>query len=96
MVSLLYVTEYAEPSQFAPTLGPEPGSNQVVNYAGGTTQSTAFKTNTTLVRLHTDSVCSVRFGLNPTATTSDARLAAGQTEYFKVLPGNKVAAIINT
>jgi hypothetical protein len=96
MVSLLYVTEYAESSHPEATVGPEPGTNQVVNYAGGTTQSTAFKSNTTMVRLHTDSICSYKFGINPTATTTEARMAAGQTEYFRVLPGNKVAAVINT
>jgi hypothetical protein len=71
-------------------------TSQVVNYAGGSTASSAFRTDTRMVRLHTDSICSIKFGTAPTATTSDARLAAGQTEYFKVMPGFKVAAIINT
>jgi len=48
------------------------------------------------VRLHADSVCSVLFGTNPTATTANARMAAGQTEYFGVAPGMKVSVIANT
>jgi hypothetical protein len=92
-MAILFITEYAEPSQPTATLGPEPGTNQIVTFTTST-QSTAFKSNTTMVRLHTDTNCFIKFGLNPTAVTAtDARMAAGQTEYFKVLPGYKVAAV---
>jgi hypothetical protein len=48
--------------------------------------------------LHTDSICSISFGTNPTATTSTARMAAGQTEYHGVPVGLSymVAAVSNT
>lgn len=56
---------------------------------GGAAQSNAFATNTRLVRLHADTICYVKFGTNPTAVTAtDARLAANQTEYFAVQPGD--------
>ena len=42
-----------------------------------------------------DSICSVEFGTNPTATTSTACMVAGQTEYQGVPAGQNymVAAI---
>ena len=59
-------------------------------------QSNAFNGETRVVRLHCDAICSVAFGINPTATTDNARLAEGQTEYFSVVPGHCVAVIENT
>lgn len=96
----LYVTEYVQNgvNNTYPTATPlEPGVDQVVTFTT-TTQSTAFAANTTLVRIHTDSICSISFGTNPTATTSTKRLVAGATEYFSVPPGAayKVAAVTNT
>lgn len=97
----LYVTEYP----FANTtiameggLGQEPGTDQVVDYTAGAAASTAFKANTQMVRIHNDSICSVLFGTNPTATTNNKRMAANSTEYFVVPAGQsyKVSAITNT
>jgi len=70
-------------------------AEQTVAIAGSTTQSSAFNKNTTLIRVHTDSICSVDIGANPTATTSKMRMAAGQTEFFGVTPGHKIAVISN-
>jgi hypothetical protein len=47
-------------------------------------QSAAFNAKTCFVRLHTDAVCSLKFGTNPTASATTARIAAGQTEYHGV------------
>ena len=38
----------------------------------------------------------IPFGADPTATADSKRMAAGQTEYFTVAPGDKVAVITNT
>jgi hypothetical protein len=60
-------------------------------------RSAAFNAKTTFVRLHTDAVCSIKFGTNPTASATTARMAAGQIEYHGV-PVNqafKVAVIAN-
>lgn len=71
-------------------------TDQTVSIGGASVQSSAFNAKTGLVRIHTDSICSIAFGANPTATATSARLAANQTEYFSVFPGHKVAVITNT
>ncbi len=96
----LYITEYvSQPfdtnGQRIPA-GQEPGvTTQVVTFTT-TTQSAAFNAKTKFVRVHTDAICSVEFGENPTATTSSARMVAGSTEFFGVVPGHKVAAVTDT
>jgi len=101
MTNLLYVTEFnagGGVSNFPLSAAQQtPVAEQQVNYAAGSTQSNTFNINTTLVRIHTDSICSIEFGTNPTATITKARMAANQTEYFSIPPnsGWKVAAIIN-
>jgi hypothetical protein len=59
-------------------------------------QSSAFGSRTKLVRIETDSICSIAFGSNPTATTARMRMAADTVEYFVVNSGDKVAVIANT
>lgn len=99
----LYITEYCNAVRQAgnDSIGAvsEPANvDQTPVTYSTTTQSAAFANNTTIIRLHTDSICSVNFGTNPTATTSNKRMIAGQTEYFMVPAGSglKVAAITNT
>ena len=102
-MSKLYVTEYAGlmPSpvggQGQVPMEP-PLAEQVVDYSGGAAASSAFNAATRLVRVHTDAICSVLFGTNPTATTSTGRFAANQTEYRGVPPGQsfKVSGVTNT
>ena len=97
-MAVVYISEYTEGfNPYAPTVGSEPSTvQQTVAIGGGSTQSSAFRTDTKLVRIHCDAICSIRFGTNPTASSTTARLAANQTEYFKVTPGDKVAVITNT
>ena len=105
-MATLYITEFQALGQSGmPTWGTTNGPTQAAQQPpiaeqtvaiGASTQSAAFNAATVLVRLHTDAICSVLFGTNPTATTASARLAAGQTEYFGVAPGMKVAVITNT
>lgn len=97
MANNLYISEYAQNSTMTPTLVDEPALvNQKVDFTAGTTQSNAFRTDTKMVRLHSEVICSIKFGTNPTAAITDARMVAGQTEYFKISPGYKVAVIANT
>jgi hypothetical protein len=98
----LYVTEYAALGQGANGIPAQiayepPVASQVVTFTTST-QSSAFNAATQFVRVHTDSICSITFGTNPTATTSNRRMAADATEYFAVPAGNafKVAAVTNT
>ena len=67
-----------------------------VTISGTSAQSDAFSAQTKFIRVHADVIASIAFGENPTATTDDDRLVAGQTEYFGVYPGMKVAVISNT
>lgn len=102
-MAVLYVTEFANlgtsnNAQVMQMATVPPLVEQTVAIGGSTTQSSAFGANTTFVRLHTDAICSIAFGTNPSATATTARLAAGTTEYF-VVPQNKafkVAVITNT
>lgn len=72
-------------------------ANATVAIGGGSLQSPVFGASTRLVRVHCDIICNVNIGgTNPTATTSSMRLAAGQTEYFVVAPGDRAAVIAGT
>lgn len=75
-----------------------PLAEQVVDYSGGVAASSAVNAQTRIVRIHTDAICSVLFGTNPTATTAKGRMIAGQTEYRGVPVGAsyKISAITNT
>lgn len=97
----LYVTEYVDTGNIVGqgNIAYEPeATTQVITYTGTAGASSAFNAGTQIVRLHTDSICSVFFGTDPTATTDKRRMVAGQTEYFKVPQGRsyKVSAIVNT
>lgn len=96
----VYITEYirmpADTRGLVPA-GDEPGvTTQTVAIGGASVQSSAFNAATKFIRLHTDAICSVEFGSNPTATANSARLAANTTEFFGVRAGHKVAVITNT
>lgn len=94
----LYIDEYAQNPYvtYQAVLTP-PVASQTVAIGGSSAQSAAFNSLTRIIRIHTDAICSVLIGgTNPTATTSNARMTAGQTEYFVVQPGQKLAVISNT
>lgn len=101
-MATLYITEFSGaevqhgvlvPVAFAPAL-----AEQTRSISGSSAQSSAVNAATTVIRLHTDAICSIAIGTNPTATTSTMRMAADTTEYFAVPKGQsyKVAAITNT
>lgn len=98
----LYITEFSQEGidalgRVVPAAKQLPVAEQTVTIGGASAQSAALNASTTLVRLHTDTGCSVLFGSNPTATATNMRLALGQTEYFVVQAnsGLKIAAISN-
>lgn len=95
--STLYIEEFAVRQSFGWQAAQTPGVvSQTVAIGGSSAQSAAFNSQTTLIRVHSDVVCSVEIGgSNPTATTSSMRFAANQTEYFIVHPGDKLAVITN-
>lgn len=99
-MATLYISEYATVPKLNGQLllaSAEPALvEQTVAISGTSAQSAAFNTNTKFVRIHTDAICSLKFGSSPTATTSGPRLAADSTEFFGVNAGDKVAVITNT
>jgi hypothetical protein len=104
-MSTLYITEYigvGVVGRFAGAAGlvamaEEPGTDQTpITISGTAAQSAAFASTTKFIRVHTDAICSILVGVNPTATTSNKRLAANQTEYFGVPAGMKLSVIANT
>lgn len=100
-MSTLYISEYSDiaHSPGVVAVGQEPATDQVVTFTGTAGASSAFQKNTTIVRIHTDGICSIKFGTAPTAVANtNKRLIAGQTEYFAV-PYNsayKVSAVTST
>lgn len=101
-MATVYVAEFAEPSTIQGGLTPmakvPPLAEDTVTIDVTSTQSAAFNAKTRLVRIHTDAICSIAFGTNPTADATNMRLAANQTEYFEVPKGQsyKVAVITNS
>jgi len=107
-MAILDVTEYQFLAQDLNQVrhgvaGSEPNlaQQQITALSGTSQQSAAFQDSTRFVRVHSDVVCRIQFGTNPTAAGTSFRLAAGVTEYFGVR-GNttggslKVAAITST
>lgn len=70
-----------------------PGDSQRVAVGSSSAQSTALSSETIIVRVVADVDCYLAFGANPTATNTDLFLAAGDTEYFGVTPGSKIAVL---
>lgn len=99
----LYISEYSQEGvdalgRVTPVAKAPATTTQKVTISGTSAQSSALDATTTLVRVHTDATCSILFGADPTATASNMRMAADQTEYFAV-PANsglKIAVITNS
>ena len=100
-MAVLYISEFTSTSVDHGRGGSaayQPSSvDQTIAIGGGSLASTAFLSTSRMVRLHCDIACSIKFGTNPTATTSTARMAANQTEYFQIPETGtyKVAVIAN-
>ena len=82
----------------AVAVGDEPAvAVQKIVIAVGNTSSAAFNARTRFVRLHTDDICSIKFGdVGSTAAITDARMAANSTEFFGTQGGQIVSNILNT
>lgn len=99
-MALLYICEYERPHEgggFPMQVADETNGSldqTPVVIGAGSLQSAAFAATTKFVRIETDAAVCIKFGPNPTAVANvSKRLAAGQTEYYIVRPGDKVAAI---
>lgn len=76
----------------------DPIRTQVVDFTSGVAATAnVFTDATRFVRVNVDATCSTVGGLSaPTATTSDLRMSANNTEYFPAEPGQKRSFISNT
>lgn|SRR3990167_344081 len=63
---------------------------------GTVVASLPFHDETRYIRVHTDAICSRKIGANPVAAITNARMAAGATEYLAVKPGHRISVITNT
>jgi hypothetical protein len=100
----LYISEYATISQVPNHTGQMPLEpplrEQVLDFTGSVQTSAPFLSLTRCVRLHCDAVCSLIISRNSspiTATTSNGRWAANQTEFRGVPEGEnyQVSVIVN-
>jgi hypothetical protein len=101
----LYISEYATISQVPNHTGQMPLEpplrEQVLDFSGGAVTSQPFQALTRCVRMNCDAVCSliISRSSNPiTATTTNGRWAANQTEYRGVPEGEgyQVSVIANS
>jgi hypothetical protein len=105
-VAVLYISEFARVAQQIGNpvqVASQPSlADQAVAIGGASTPSAAFQPTTRFVMLSADSVCSVAFGVNPTATNTGAnasmRIPANVPLAFEVPVGAgfKVGVISNT
>lgn len=90
------ITEYARNGNHGEQAPQEPSEAwQAVNIAGTSTQSSAFGSNTRLIRIITDTAFRYAIGANPTALgNSGSKIHNVNGEYFRtVRPGEKIAVI---
>ena len=98
-MATLYINEYNSVLYDRAVIPSEPAiATQTVAIGSSSAQSATFTQNTRFVLLSTDAICSVAFGSNPTATSSNIRLPA-DTLILMSVPQNQaymVAVITNT
>jgi hypothetical protein len=97
----VYVTEYKALARdgfnFHMAAGVEPNvAEQVRTVSGASAQTAAFNAQTAFVMVHTTEIVCLKFGADPTAVTTSHRMGAGETRFYGVTPGHKLAAIVGT
>lgn len=91
-----YITEYnvigVQMGNSVPVAQEPAHAEQTVSFTT-TTQSAAFNEYTKYIRLVADAECHIKFGSNPTATTSTQQIQADTEVWRMVTPGHKVALV---
>jgi hypothetical protein len=107
-MAVLYITEFVSQGvdlngRQLPVAAFPNTASQTVAISASSASSGFFQNNTALVRLQSDTVCSVvvagiATGTSLTATTTQMRMAAGVAEYFNIPSGGtfKAAVIANS
>jgi hypothetical protein len=99
-MATLYVTEYSLNGwvQTPPITAPPLQSIQAdynVAIGGTSTPSPAFQAATGVIQINCDAACSIAYGGSPTAVVTAHRMAANETRFYLVKPGDKLAVIAN-
>lgn len=91
-MAFLNIVQMAQPADGVPIAQMPPMVMENVTVSGTSAQSTAFVASAVTVRLEADAACWINFGTDPTAAAGDIYFSGG-AEYFRVRPGDKVAAV---
>jgi hypothetical protein len=97
--STCWITEFAQQSSpIYPAALQPPLAEQTITASGSSTASSAFQSNTVLVRITCNVSVSIEFGASPSATAAKALLPSGAIEYYSVPPyqSYKVAVITSS
>lgn len=94
-MATLYLTQYDQlaKEEYGPPVptGQEPSlGDSVLAISGANEVSPTLHPRTRFVMVHTDVVCHIAFGTDPTATTSNRRLPADSTIFYGVGPETKL------
>ena len=77
----LYIAEFADVRSLPGGAGQiayqPPLAEQTVAIGGASAQSNAFNAGTRFIRVHTDAICSILIGANPTATAAKVATMMG-------------------
>jgi hypothetical protein len=104
-MAIVYVTEYIDIDGTRQVPKEPPLVQQTIAIGGSSAASNPFDSRTTVIRVHTDAICSVVVSLATTlggatpailATATSGRMAANQTEYRGVSGGQIISVITNT
>lgn len=92
----VFITEYAQLARDAAhamiAAGKEPAmANQVLSSIVTSAQCQPFVGK--FIMVHADAAAHLAFGANPTAVTTAHRIGPGETRYYGVIPGQRLAAI---
>lgn len=102
MASNIYINEYNQlggSAKFGDTVQAPycvPIATQQVAISGSSVASAAFNAATGFVMINASAACSLAWGTAPTAVATAERMSAGETRFYTVNPGQKVAVITNT
>lgn len=95
-MATLYITEFSKfAHDFSGGTVPAPLmpgiAEQAITITGTSAQSAAFSATTTNILVHTDTACFLAFGANPTAVNTAHGVGAGETRFYGVAAGSKIA-----
>lgn len=68
-------------------------AEQAVAVGGSSAQSAAFGANVRFVQVHATEPAGLAFGADPTAVDNRHVIGEGETRWYAVVPGHKLAAI---